>query len=44
MQLDETSIDIVSNYLTLFKTEAVRSNLVSCGLSQESLLQVWRGF
>jgi len=44
MQLDETSADIVSNYVTLFKTEAVRCNLVSCCLSQESLLHIWRGF
>jgi hypothetical protein len=44
MQLDETSSEFVSNCLTLFKTEAVRCNLVSCGLSQESLLQIWRGF
>jgi hypothetical protein len=44
MQLDETSTVIVSNYLTSFKTEVVTCNLVSCGLSQESLLQIWRGF
>ena len=43
MQLDETSSEFVSNCLTLFKTEAVRCNVVSCGLSQESLLQIWRG-